>query len=136
MDQGCSDTPEEPEYLEIHFDHGLPTLINGETMDGVALVAHLNTLAGIHGVGRIDHLENRLVGIKSREIYEAPAATILHTAHNALENLTLTKEQARTKGSSGSGIRRHGIQRVMVQPSPHRPRFICSEHTEIRNGGR
>ena len=95
--KAIADTPDEPGYLEIHFEHGIPTAIDGEKMDGVALVAHLNALAGIHGVGRIDHLENRLVGIKSREIYEAPAATILHAAHNALENLTLTKEQARTK---------------------------------------
>ena len=92
-----SDTPDDPGYLEIHFEQGLPIAIDGEEMEGVALISHLNILAGLHGVGRIDHLENRLVGIKSREIYEAPAAAILHTGHNAVENLTLTKEQARTK---------------------------------------
>ena len=64
---------------------------------GVALVLHLNALAGEHGVGRIDHLENRLVGIKSREIYEAPAGVVLHAAHRSLETLTLGKEQARFK---------------------------------------
>ena len=66
-------------------------------MSGPDLIRHLNALAGSHGVGRIDHVENRLVGIKSREIYEAPAAAALHTAHKALEAMTLSKEQARTK---------------------------------------
>ena len=66
-------------------------------MDGISLINHLNALAGTHGVGRIDHVENRLVGIKSREIYESPAAIVLHAAHKSLENLTLSKDQARTK---------------------------------------
>jgi argininosuccinate synthase len=66
-------------------------------MVGTALISHLNTLAGINGVGRIDHVENRLVGIKSREIYEAPAAVVLHAAHQALEAMALSKDQARTK---------------------------------------
>jgi argininosuccinate synthase len=66
-------------------------------MDGVRLVGHLNELAGSHGVGRIDHVEDRLVGIKSRELYEAPAATMLHAAHSALEALTLSREQLRFK---------------------------------------
>ena len=61
------------------------------------MIAHLNTLGGNHGVGRVDHVENRLVGIKSREIYECPAAVILHAAHKALETMTLSREQARTK---------------------------------------
>ncbi len=91
------DTPADPAYLEIHFELGIPTQVDGESMAGIDLISHLNTLAGAHGVGRVDHVENRLVGIKSREIYEAPAATVLHAAHQALETLTLTKEQARTK---------------------------------------
>ena len=66
-------------------------------MPGEDMIRHLNAQAGAHGVGRIDHVENRLVGIKSREVYEAPAAVVLHAAHNALEALTLSKEQARTK---------------------------------------
>jgi argininosuccinate synthase len=95
--KAVSDTPADPAYLEIHFEFGIPTQVDGETMAGIDLISHLNTLAGAHGVGRVDHVENRLVGIKSREIYEAPAATVLHAAHQALETLTLTKEQARTK---------------------------------------
>ena len=92
-----SATPDEPAYLEVHFDQGIPTAVDGESMAGPALVRHLNALAGGHGVGRIDHVENRLVGIKSREVYEAPAAVVLHAAHKALEALTLSKDQARTK---------------------------------------
>ena len=92
-----SATPEQPAYLEIRFEEGIPTAIDGEDMAGPDLVRHLNALAGNHGVGRIDHVENRLVGIKSREVYEAPAAVVLHAAHQALEAMTLSKEQARTK---------------------------------------
>ena len=95
--KAVSDTPADPAYLEIHFELGIPTQVDGESMAGIDLISHLNTVAGTHGVGRVDHVENRLVGIKSREIYEAPAATVLHAAHQALETLTLTKEQARTK---------------------------------------
>ncbi len=92
-----SATPDDPAYLEIHFDQGIPTAVDGESMPGAALVRHLNSLAGAHGVGRVDHVENRLVGIKSREVYEAPGAVVLHAAHKALETLTLSKDQARTK---------------------------------------
>ena len=87
----------EPTYLEIMFQHGIPVALNGEDTDAVLLVETLNKLAGKYGIGRIDHIENRLVGIKSREIYEAPAAVVLHTAHQALESLTLSRDQARFK---------------------------------------
>ena len=90
-------TPDEATYVEIHFEHGIPTAVDGESMGSVALVNHLNTLSGTHGIGRIDHVENRLVGIKSREIYECPAATLLHVAHTSLEAMTLTRDQARMK---------------------------------------
>ncbi|PKB78977.1 MAG: argininosuccinate synthase [SAR202 cluster bacterium Io17-Chloro-G9] len=92
-----SATPEQPAYLEITFREGIPTAVDGEDMAGPDLVRHLNVLAGSHGVGRMDNVENRLVGIKSREVYEAPAAVVLHAAHQALESLTLSKAQARTK---------------------------------------
>jgi argininosuccinate synthase len=81
--------------LTIGFEGGLPVSLDGRSLDPVGLVDELNALAGGHGVGRIDHVEDRLVGIKSREIYEAPAAVTLHTAHRALEGLTLSKEQLR-----------------------------------------
>lgn len=92
-----AETPQEAVYVEIRFDRGVPTAVDGESMGGSALISHLNRVAGEHGVGRIDHVENRLVGIKSREVYEAPAAVTLHAAHQALENMTLSKDQARTK---------------------------------------
>ena len=87
----------EPTYLEVTFQHGIPVALNGEDIDAALLVETLNKLAGQYGIGRIDHIENRLVGIKSREIYEAPAAVVLHTAHQALESLTLGRDQARFK---------------------------------------
>lgn len=90
-------TPDKPQYVEIGFEKGIPTTVGGQEMNGVSLIQQLNELAGKHGVGRIDHIENRLVGIKSREIYEAPAATVLLQAHQALEAMTLSKDQLRFK---------------------------------------
>jgi len=92
-----NDSPDKPGYVEIGFDQGIPVTIDGQELDGISLIQRLNDLAGEHGVGRIDHLENRLVGIKSREIYEAPAATVLLQAHQALEAMTLSKDQLRFK---------------------------------------
>ena len=92
-----NDAPNEPCYVEIGFERGIPTSLDGQELSGIALVEKLNALAGEHGVGRIDHVENRLVGIKSREIYEAPAATVLLLAHLALEQMTLSKDQLRFK---------------------------------------
>jgi len=91
------EAPDKPDYVEIGFDKGIPVTLDGQKMDGVSLIERLNELAGRHGAGRVDHLENRLVGIKSREIYEAPAATVLLKAHLALEAMTLSKEQMRFK---------------------------------------
>ncbi|MGB2854839.1 MAG: argininosuccinate synthase [Dehalococcoidia bacterium] len=91
------DAPDKPCYVEIGFERGIPISLDGRDMDGVALIQELNQVAGEHGVGRIDHVENRLIGIKSREIYEAPAATSLLVAHKALEAMTLTKDQLRFK---------------------------------------
>ncbi len=91
------EAPNVPAYVEIGFEKGIPITIDGQKPDGVSLIQRLNELAGKHGVGRIDHLESRLVGIKSREIYEAPAATVLSQAHLALEAMTLSKDQLRFK---------------------------------------
>ncbi len=91
------ETPDAPGYVEIEFEQGAPVAIDGKKMDGVMLVQTLNEMAGNYGVGRIDHLENRLVGIKSREIYEAPAAMVLLQAHQSLQAMTLSKEQSRFK---------------------------------------
>ena len=89
-----SEAPD-PVEITISFEGGIPVAIDGDRVDPVSLVDRVSTLAGQHGIGRIDHVEDRLVGIKSREIYEAPAATVLHTAHRALESMTLTKDTLR-----------------------------------------
>jgi argininosuccinate synthase len=86
-----------PVYVEIGYQHGMPVTLDGAAIGPVDLVERLNALGGAQGVGRLDQIEDRLVGIKSREIYEAPAAVILHTAHRALEAMTLSKSQIRLK---------------------------------------
>jgi argininosuccinate synthase len=89
--------PAKAAYAEVKFEHGVPVALDGEELTPVELVSRLNAVGGEHGVGRIDMVENRLVGIKSREIYEAPAAVILTTAHEALESVALSKDVARFK---------------------------------------
>jgi argininosuccinate synthase len=86
-----------PRYIEIYFEKGVPKKIDGKIYKLNNLISHLNEIGGLHGVGRTDLVENRLVGIKSREIYEAPAAAILHTAHKELESLVLDRELAHFK---------------------------------------
>ncbi|MBM6646009.1 argininosuccinate synthase [Bacillus sp. RIT 809] len=97
MTLALEDTPNKPEFVEIGFETGVPTTLNGTAYSLSELIKTLNALAGKHGVGRIDHVENRLVGIKSREVYECPAAMTLITAHKELEDLTLVKEVAHFK---------------------------------------
>jgi len=89
--------PEEPTYVEISFKKGIPVALNGSPMKFFELIQSLNEVAGSHGVGRIDHVENRLVGIKSREIYEAPGALTLIKAHQAIESLCLTRDTSHYK---------------------------------------
>lgn len=95
--QELEDTPDVPTIVEITFDQGVPTAIDGETMNLAELIMKLNRMAGEHGVGRIDHIENRLVGIKSREVYECPGAIALMTAHKELEDLVFVRELAHFK---------------------------------------
>jgi argininosuccinate synthase len=90
-------TPDKPAFVEIEFEKGIPVGLDGQKMDGIALLEKLNRIAGENGVGRVDHIENRLVGIKSREVYEAPASLVLLKAHLALEEMTLAKQQLRFK---------------------------------------
>lgn len=87
-----SEAPTNPEYLELNFVNGLPTVLNEEQLSLPEMIKRLNELGGRHGVGRLDMIEERVVGIKSREVYECPAAVILLTAHQDLENLTLPYE--------------------------------------------
>ncbi len=90
-------TPDTPDTIEIEFLAGVPVALNGVSLSLSELIIQLNTLAGKHGVGRIDHIENRLVGIKSREVYEAPGAVTLTTAHKELEDLTFVRDIAHFK---------------------------------------
>ncbi len=92
MTKAIANTPNEPEYIEIGFTRGIPSSLNGESKNPIELIQQLNQVAGNHGVGRIDMIENRLVGIKSREIYESPAMVVLIAAHRDLESLTLTPD--------------------------------------------
>jgi argininosuccinate synthase len=85
--------PDNPEYVTVEFEKGVPVSIDGKHLDPVELVRRLNYIAGKHGVGRIDHIEDRLVGIKSREVYECPAATLLIEAHRELEKLVMTRHE-------------------------------------------
>ena len=91
--------PDQPAYIEIGFEKGIPISLNGQKMDGLELIEELNSIAGLHGVGRLDQMENRLVGIKSREVYEAPAALTLLKAHRELEFLVNSKDLMHFKQS-------------------------------------
>ncbi|WP_107942814.1 argininosuccinate synthase [Metasolibacillus fluoroglycofenilyticus] len=97
LTKAIENTPDTAEVVEIEFVAGKPIALNGEEMKLADLIQALNAIAGEHGVGRIDHVENRLVGIKSREVYEIPGAKVLLTAHKELEDLTLVKEMAHFK---------------------------------------
>ena len=97
MTKAIEKTPDTPEYIEIGFECGNPVSLNGKELSPVALISQLNEIVGNHGVGRIDMIENRVVGIKSREIYETPAILVLMHAHRDLESLTLTADVTRYK---------------------------------------
>ncbi|QFZ92500.2 argininosuccinate synthase [Synechococcus elongatus] len=99
LTKAIANTPDEPAYIELGFDKGLPVTLNGQALEPVALIQQLNAIAGEHGIGRIDMIENRLVGIKSREIYETPALLVLIQAHQDLESLVLTADVSQYKRS-------------------------------------
>jgi len=85
--------PDKPEYLTLKFERGVPIALNGQDMNPVELIEAVNRVAGDHGVGRIDHIEDRLVGIKSREVYECPAANVIIEAHKDLEKIVMTRHE-------------------------------------------
>ncbi|MEA5421520.1 argininosuccinate synthase [Spirulina sp. CCNP1310] len=97
MTKAIADTPNEPDYVEIGFEQGLPVSLDGRALGPVELITELNERVGNQGIGRIDMIENRVVGIKSREIYEAPALLVLVQAHRDLESLTLTADVTQYK---------------------------------------
>jgi argininosuccinate synthase len=91
------DAPDKPRYLEIEFDKGVPVAVDGEKLGPVELLTRLNEVAGEHGVGRVDLVEDRFVGMKSRGVYETPGGTLLHKAHRAVESLTMDREVMRIR---------------------------------------
>ena len=91
--------PDKPTYVKIHFEKGVPTAVDGQEMDGVALIEYLNKVGGANGIGLLDIVENRLVGMKSRGVYETPGGAILYKAHNVLETITIDKEAFHFKES-------------------------------------
>jgi argininosuccinate synthase len=93
------DAPDSPAYVEIDFESGVPVAVDGEILSPAVLLDRLNRLGGEHGIGRVDLVENRFVGMKSRGVYETPGVTILHAAHRAVESLTLDREVAHLKDS-------------------------------------
>ncbi|MDA9101034.1 argininosuccinate synthase [Omnitrophica bacterium] len=90
--RGLNRVPKTPKYIEIEFEEGVPVKLDGRRKKLVALIESLNDIAGRYGVGRFDMIENRLVGIKSREVYEAPGAHVLLIAHGELENMVMDRE--------------------------------------------
>ncbi|HEY0544251.1 MAG TPA: argininosuccinate synthase [Pyrinomonadaceae bacterium] len=99
MTASPEEAQDEAEYVEIAFERGLPVAVNGQAMGAVALLEMLNQLGGRHGIGRVDLVENRFVGMKSRGVYETPGVTILQAAHRALESITLDREVVRLRDS-------------------------------------
>ncbi|MCC5895280.1 MAG: argininosuccinate synthase [Alkalibacterium sp.] len=89
--------PNDPTYVSITFEEGIPVAVDGEDMDGVSLIKHLNKIGGTHAIGILDMIENRLVGMKSRGVYETPGGTLLYFAHEQLEMITLDKETTQYK---------------------------------------
>ncbi|MBI2933112.1 MAG: argininosuccinate synthase [Planctomycetes bacterium] len=92
MTRNPEDAPDEPAFVEVAFEDGVPTAVDGRTLTPAKLVTTLNEIAGAHGVGRVDLVENRFVGMKSRGVYETPGVTVLHAAHRAVESLTMDRE--------------------------------------------
>jgi len=97
LTRAARDCPDEPAVIEIEFEAGVPVRSNGIEMSMLEMIESLETIAGAHGVGRIDMIENRLAGLKSREVYEAPSAVVLHAAHRELESLVITRDLERVK---------------------------------------
>ena len=97
MTKPLSETPDEAEYLEIAFEKGIPVKVNGKELSPAGIMKELNTIAGKHGVGRVDLVENRFVGMKSRGVYETPGGTALYIGHRAMESLTMDREVMRIR---------------------------------------
>ncbi len=104
MTKAPEQAPDQPTYVVIRFEKGVPVAVNGESLDPVKLLTKLNAVAGENGVGRVDLVENRFVGMKSRGVYETPGVTLLHHAHRAVESLTMDREVMKIRDSLGPKI--------------------------------
>ncbi|RIW29027.1 argininosuccinate synthase [Bacillus salacetis] len=128
------ETPDEAEILEIDFEQGTPTALNGEKMELVPLIESLNEIGGKHGIGRIDHIENRLVGIKSREVYENPGAMILINAHKELEFLTLPREITAFKATVDSQMAKLIYEGLWYSPLNEALQAFVDETQKVVSG--
>ncbi|SJZ69555.1 argininosuccinate synthase [Pilibacter termitis] len=117
MTVAIEDAPDVPEIIELEFEKGLPIAVNGVAMPLHELIQEVNALAGKHGVGRIDHIENRLVGIKSREVYECPAALTIMKAHKDLEDLTFVREVSHFKAVIENELANHIYNALWYNPA-------------------
>jgi argininosuccinate synthase len=133
MTKAIEQTPDTPEYIEIGFEFGNPVSLNGKELSPVALISQLNEIVGNHGVGRIDMIENRLVGIKSREIYETPAILVLMHAHRDLESLTLTADVTRYKRGIEETYSQMIYNGLWYNPFKNSFRRIYSGHAKASN---
>ncbi len=116
MEMGVTpeEAPDAAEYVGVDFEQGIPVAVNGEKLDGPALIKKLNEIGGRHGVGILDMVENRLIGMKSRGVYETPGGTILYEAHEKLEQALPGQDDAALQAAHGAGVRRSGLQRPVV----------------------
>lgn len=126
--------PDEPEYLDITFKAGVPVALNGKEYGLVDLIQECNKIAGKHGVGRIDHVENRLVGIKSREVYECPGAIALLTAHKEIEDLTLVRELSHFKPIISNELSNLIYNALWFNPATKALIAYIKESQEVVNG--
>ena len=105
-----------PVYVEIEYEAGNPVAVDGRRLSPAALLERVNRIGGEHGIGRVDLVENRFVGMKSRGVYETPGGTILHAAHRALESITLDREVAAPARLAGAALRGDDLLRLLVRP--------------------
>ena len=125
--------PDAPTYVTIDFEKGWPVAVDGEKMKASDIIRKLNELGGANGIGLLDIVENRLVGMKDRGVYETPGGTILYRAHEVLEMITLDKDTKHMKQQAGGGLRRPGLQRQVVHPPAGGPHRLRHGHPEVRH---
>ncbi len=127
------DCPDQPAYVEIEFEAGRPLRVNSIEMSPLEMIESLETIAGLHGVGRIDLVATRLTGGQSREIYEAPAAVVLHAAHQELEQLVVPSDLEQVAHALGRTYADLDQQRPVVLADAHRHRRVRRRHPAARH---